>query len=75
MAPKVYLGSGLALAAILFIFVNSVGFLGETCYYFGELSFNTFCVKPAIYKGAWFVAAALIGFGAWKLYEGQSRRP
>jgi hypothetical protein len=56
---------GALIAAVLLIFVNRADLFGFTCYYVGRLTMRTSCIEPAVYKGAWVIAAVFIGSGLY----------
>ncbi len=60
---------GAFLAVALFIFISDTSVFGIHCYHTGSLSLSTVCIKPPIYRGAWVLAAALIGSGLWMEFK------
>lgn len=56
---------GFILSSILFTFVSSTQLLGIQCYHFGEITLSTNCINPQVYRGAWVLAAAVVGLGGW----------
>lgn len=62
---------GIAVAAALLLFVNEINFLGNSCYFIGELELPDFwtgeggtqCIKPGYYYFAWLIAVVSAAWG------------
>src|SRR6056297_1634682 len=72
MAGGIMLVSGIGLAALLLIFMKKLNLYGVDCYYFGNLRFNSFCVRQEIYFFGWAIAVALIGLAVLLLAQNAS---
>ncbi len=72
---------GIAVAVALLVFVNEVNFLGNSCYFVGELQLGdiftgeggTECLKPGYYYLAWLIAAVSIAWGFIGFLPGSRR--
>ncbi len=65
-------GGGI-LAFCLLAFVNKFELLGNTCYYIGALSLQTFCVAPWVYFLIWVMAIVLLVMGLLPVLRDQLR--
>ena len=63
------------LAFILLAFVSKFELFGYTCYYIGSMSFDTACIKPPVYWGAWLVVAGCAFWGYRTMTQAKAAQP